>query len=89
LLSGVRDVKQFATLREQLRAFPDLALETEDFEQAAEFYNQCRAKGIQGSTIDFLICAIAVRRELSIFTTDVDFTHYARVLSLQLHTSRE
>ena len=46
-------------------------------------------EGIQGSTIDFLICAIAVRRELSIFTTDVDFTHYARVLSLQLHTSRE
>ena len=89
LLSGVRDVKQFATLREQLRAFPDLALETEDFEQAAEFYNKCRAKGIQGSTIDFPICSIAVRRELSIFTTDVDFTHYARVLSLQLHTSRE
>ncbi len=50
LLSGVRDVKQFATLREQLRAFPDLALETEDFEQAAEFYNQ-----FGGALIWFLV----------------------------------
>jgi predicted nucleic acid-binding protein len=88
LLSGVRDAKQFATLRDHLRAFPDLALETEDFEQAAEFYNQCRSKGIQGSTIDFLICAVAVRRELSILTTDRDFTSYARVLPLQLHEPR-
>ena len=85
LLSGVRDAKQFATLRDHLRAFPDLVSETEDFEQAAEFYNKCRSKGIQGSSIDFLICAVAVRRELSILTTDRDFTRYARVLPLQLH----
>jgi predicted nucleic acid-binding protein len=88
LLSGVRDAKQFATLRDHLRAFQDLALETEDFEQAAEFYNKCRAKGIQGSSIDFLICAVAVRRQLSILTTDRDFTSYARVLPLQLHEPR-
>ncbi len=88
LLSGVRDAKQFATLRDRLRAFPDLILETEDFEQAAEFYNRCRARGIQGSTIDFLICAVAVRRELSILTTDADFTRYARALPLQLHEAR-
>lgn len=88
LLSGVRDAKQFATLRDRLRSFPDLALETEDFEQAAEFYNKCRSKGIQGSSIDFLICAVAVRRELSILTTDRDFTRYARVLPVQLHEPR-
>jgi predicted nucleic acid-binding protein len=88
LLSGVRETKQFATLRDHLRAFPDLALETEDFEQAAEFYNKCRAKGIQGSTIDFLICAVAVRRELSILTTDRDFTCCVSVLPIQLHEPR-
>lgn len=85
LLSGVRDTKQFAALRDHLRAFPDLPLETEDFERAAEFYNECRTKGIQGSNIDFLICAVAMRRELSILTTDRDFAGYARVLPLQLH----
>lgn len=88
LLSGVRDAKQFATLREHLRAFPDLALETEDFEQAADFYNKCRSKGIQGSNIDFLICAVAVRRELTILTTDRDFTGYSHMLPLQLHEPR-
>jgi len=88
LLSGVKDAKQFATLRDHLRAFPDLVTETEDFEQAAEFYNKCRAKGIQGSSIDFLICAVAVRRELSIVTTDADFTGYGRILPIQLHEPR-
>jgi predicted nucleic acid-binding protein len=88
LLSGVRDAKQFATLRDHLRAFPDLALATEDFEQGAEFYNKCRAKGIQGSSTDFLICSVAVRREVSILTTDADFTRYARVLPIVLHEQR-
>jgi predicted nucleic acid-binding protein len=86
LPSGVKHAKQFASLREHLRVFPDLILHAEDFEQAAEFYNKCRAKGIQGSSIDFLICAVAVRRE--ILTSDADFTRYARVLPLQLHEPR-
>lgn len=88
ILSGVKDAKQFATLRDHLRAFPDLITTTEDFEQAAEFSNKCRSKGIQGSSIDFLICAVAVRREQSILTTDADFTRYSRVLPIQLHQSR-
>lgn len=85
LLSGIKDTSQFATLRDQLRVFPDLVAETEDFERAAEFYNKCRSKGIQGSNIDFLICAIAVRSELTIFTADADFASYARILLIQLH----
>jgi predicted nucleic acid-binding protein len=85
LLSGVKNSKQFVTLRGYLRAFRDVVAETEDFERAAEFYNKCRAKGIQGSNIDFLICAIAVRQELAIFTTDADFHRYARILAIHLH----
>jgi predicted nucleic acid-binding protein len=88
LLSGVRDAKQFDALRAHLRAFPDLVLEVEDFEQAAEFYNECRAKGVQGSSVDFLICAVAARRELLILTADADFASYARVLPLRLHEPR-
>jgi len=53
ILSGVKHANQFAKLRDQLRAFRDLPAETEDFERGAEFYNKCRTKGIQGSTIDF------------------------------------
>ena len=37
LLSGVQGQPQYETLREHLRAFPDIALEAEDYEEAAAF----------------------------------------------------
>jgi predicted nucleic acid-binding protein len=48
LLSGVRADQQFETLRGHLRAFPDIPLEAEDYEEAASFFNKCRAKGDPG-----------------------------------------
>ncbi len=89
ILSGVKDRWQFDLLKSRLRAFPDMALDSGDYEAAAEFSNTCRARGIQGSSIDFLICAVTARRNLSIFTTDGDFTHFAAVLSIHLHSSSE
>lgn len=88
LLSGVRQAKQFHSLRTHLRAFPDVRVETEDHEQTAPFCNKCRAKGVQGGAIDFLIAAVAARRRLAIFTTDRDFVHYSRVLGVVLHAVR-
>jgi predicted nucleic acid-binding protein len=88
LLSGVRVDQQFETLRDHLRAFPDVLLEGEDYEEAASFFNKCRARGIQGSNTDYLICAVAVRRGFGILTTDTDFAHFARVLPIELHTPR-
>jgi hypothetical protein len=85
LLSGLSDSSQFTILRDRLRAFPDLPLETADFEEAAAFANQCLVSGIQGSTVDFLICAVASRHDLSIFTTDPDFDHFESVLLLRRH----
>src|SRR5262245_28310072 len=73
LLSGIREKGQFDEVRKALGNFPDIRLETADFEAAAEYFNICRGKGVQGSLTDFLICAVAVRRELEIFTTDGDF----------------
>lgn len=85
LLSGVRDKAQFDTLREQLSAFPDEPLLEADFEHAAVCYNRCRERGVQGSNTDFLICAVALRRKIPVFTTDKDFDRYAVVLGLQLY----
>jgi predicted nucleic acid-binding protein len=85
LLSGIRGKAQFDRLREHLQAFPDAVLEEEDFEEAAVCYNRCRARGVQGSNTDFLICAVAWRREIPIFTTDKDFTRYAGVLGVALY----
>lgn len=88
LLSGLRDQRRFDELRTHLRAFPDLLLRAADYEDAAEAHNLCRAKGIQGSNTDFLICAAASRRRLSIFTTDQDFVQFAKVVEVNLHAAR-
>jgi predicted nucleic acid-binding protein len=87
LLSGIRDERQFRALRAHLRAFRDLRLGTEDFELAAEFHNRCARAGIQGSHVDFLICAVAVRRRLRIFTLDRDFARFRKLLPIRLHNA--
>ena len=88
LLSGIRSRAQFEILRERLRAFPDLRLETADFERAAEHFGTARSRALQGSNTDFLICAVAERRDLPVFTTDKDFDRLAEVLPIRLHRAR-
>lgn len=84
LLSGISDKKQFEKLKGILSFFEDIPLEPNYFIRAAEFCNICRNKGIQGSTIDFLICAVANLHSLPIFTTDNDFKKYKECLPIQL-----
>jgi predicted nucleic acid-binding protein len=88
ILSGIKLRAQFDLLRDHLRAFPDLALEAADFEEAAAAFGRCRERGIQGSNTDFLICSVALRRDLAIYTTDKDFLQYAKILKLELHEAR-
>jgi predicted nucleic acid-binding protein len=89
LLSGIREEGQYLALREKLRAFPDLRLESADFEMAARFFTQCRAGGVQGSNTDFLLCAVGHLRGMPIFTTDKDFDAYSRTLGIKLHRPPE
>ena len=84
LLSGVPDPGQFRKLRVALSAFEDIPLTTTHFVKAAEFSNRCRRKGLQGSTTDFLICAVAAGERLAILTTDADFLRYAKYLPIRL-----
>ncbi len=86
LLSGLRDPSTFARLRDHLRAFPDEPIDRLDYEHAAECFTICRRAGAQGSNTDFLIVAVAIRLSMPIFTTDVDFTRYAALLPVKLHT---
>jgi predicted nucleic acid-binding protein len=85
LLSGIREESSFRKLRNQLRAFAEIPLDAADYEEAAHLNNQCRARGIAGSAIDFLICATALPRNWQIFTTDRDFLRYAAVVPLKLY----
>lgn len=87
LLSAIRERSQYEQVRDALRTFPDLPLETGDFETAAAYYNLCRTNGVQGSLTDFLICAVAARCQLEIFTTDGDFQHYRKHLPIALYAA--
>jgi hypothetical protein len=85
LLAGIKTKSQFNKLKKHLAAFPDLPLLPADYELAAEFFNLARGKGIHGSNTDFLICALAHRHNLPIFTCDQDFDLYATVLPIRLY----
>ena len=88
ILSGIRTNDQYKRLRDRLRAFPDVPLDESDYEEAAVCFNTCRAKGIQGSNTDFLICAVSMRRQMPVLTTDRDFVSFAKVLDFELHEPR-
>ena len=85
LLSGIRDHSQFVVLRDHLREFPDLSITADDHERAAEMFNRLRAKGIQGSNTDLLLCALSERNNMPIFTTDEDFSFFKKHLPIKLH----
>jgi predicted nucleic acid-binding protein len=87
ILCGFNEGRQFVELRAVLRAFTDLEIETTDYELGAELHNLCRRKGVQGSSTDLLLCAMAIRRDASVFTTDDDFTHYKRHTGVKLYTT--
>ena len=87
LLSGIREEGQFHKLRNYLRAFDEPGIQVLDYEEAARLHNLCRGRGIAGSAIDFLICAVAQRRDWHIFTTNRDFERYGRVLALKLYSA--
>jgi predicted nucleic acid-binding protein len=86
LLSGVKRVEDFVALRTAMRAIPELSIESSDYDDAAELFNKCRAGGVQGGHVDFLIIAAALRHGAQIYTFDRDFTSYSRCIKVPLHT---
>ena len=88
LLSGIKAAEQYEKLRLHLRSFPDEVIDTSDYEEAAKAGNHCRAKGVAVSIVDILLCAVAIKRQWAVFTTDPDFTSYAKIIPLRIHTPR-
>ena len=86
LLSGIRDHSKFELVRTRMRALPDEKLTETDFEEAARVSNLLRSKGVAGSPIDCLICAVALRQGYAIFSADEDFRHYAGHLPISMHS---
>ena len=84
ILSGIASESQFERLRDALAAFPDEVIMTADHVRAAGQFNRCPTARVAGSPVDFLICAVAERLAVPIFTTDRDFGRFARHVPIRL-----
>jgi predicted nucleic acid-binding protein len=84
ILSGIKNKDIFEELKTKIGIFEDLEIMTRDYELAAEYFNECRNHGIQGSHVDYLICAVAVNNKLKIFTLDKDFVQYQKYIPINI-----
>ena len=84
ILSGIKNKDMFEELKTKIGIFEDLGIGTRDYELAAEYFNECRSHGIQGSHVDYLICAVAVNNRLKIFTLDNDFVQYQKYIPINI-----
>jgi predicted nucleic acid-binding protein len=84
ILSGIKNKDVFEELKTKIGIFEDLEIGTHDYELAAEYFNECRSHGIQGSHVDYLICAVAVNNKLKIFTLDNDFVQYQKYIPINI-----
>ena len=85
VLSGYSDQGAFERLRAKLSYFENETILDEDYLLAAEFHNTCRCRGVQGSHIDFLICACAARLGALVYTKDRDFSNFCGILPISLY----
>jgi predicted nucleic acid-binding protein len=70
LLSGIKKPAQFEKVKAALASFLDEQIDTGDHEYAARLYNECRSHGFQAGPVDMLICAVAMRRNWQVLSSD-------------------
>lgn len=85
LLSGIHDEVSFERIRALSEGVPDLPVERDDYVEAARLSNRCRDKGIAGAPIDLLVCAVCLRTDLPVFSTDADFDRFESLLKIRRH----
>lgn len=88
ILCGIRSSERFAQICKRLDAFPDRPIDSSIYVMAAQFFNLCRSRGIQGSHTDFLICACSVKWRLPILSKDQDYFSYKELLPIELLAPR-
>ena len=84
LLQGFAGPKAHARIVERFAALPLLQPDRDDHIGAAVLRNTCRQAGVQIGTIDALLAQLCIRHDLTLLTTDKDFTHTARHCPLRV-----
>lgn len=85
ILAGAGDEAHLRDLRGLLARATLLSIEPVDYEQAAAIYRTCRKKGeTVRKLIDCLIAATAIRHEVPLLHSDVDFEVIRRHVPLRI-----
>ena len=87
LLQGFRGPRAREQILDRFAAIPLLIPDRDDHIRAAELRNRCRRAGIQIGTIDALLAALCIRHELTMLSSDRDFTRIANHCPLKLCTA--
>ncbi len=88
LLQGFSGPKAQAQIVERFSALPLLQPDRDDHVNAARVRNMCRKAGVQLGTIDALLAQLCIRHDLTLLTTDRDFTHAAEHCPLRVWPAR-
>jgi predicted nucleic acid-binding protein len=84
LLQGFAGPKARTQILDRFSALPLLAPDREDHIAAAQLRNRCRRTGIQIGTIDALLAQLCIRHDLTMLSTDQDFSDMTRQCALKL-----
>jgi len=84
LLQGFSGARAQSQIIERFAALPLLQPDRADHIAAAALRNLCRPSGVQLGTIDTLLAQLAIRHDLTLLTTDKDFTQAARHCALRV-----
>ena len=88
LLQGFRGAKARDAIIARFKAFAMIAPDRQDHIAAAELRNSCRRRGVQIGTIDALLGQLCLRHDLTLLTTDKDFSRIAESTRLNVWSDR-
>lgn len=84
LLQGFTGPKAREQIIDRFAALPLLAPDRGDHIAAAALRNLCRTRGVQIGTIDALLAQLCLRHDLTLLTTDEDFSHMSNHCELRI-----
>ena len=84
LLQGFSGPKARAQIIDRFSSLPLVQPDRQDHVDAAALRATCRRAGVQIGTIDALLAQLCIRHQLTLLTTDQDFTHAARHCRLRI-----
>lgn len=84
LHQGFAGPRSTAAIDERFASVPLIEPSEADHRHGAEVFRTCRRSGVQLHTVDALLAALCIRRDLPLLTSDRDFDHAAQIVPLQL-----